>query len=118
MTTQISAQWYRRSHAGQGIAWGCENCDTVACFADDTTYSCADSDPVRLSEKLSSKYMVMSDFLISNLLKLNDDNTHLMVMTTSQKRKKMDQSDIVQITTPTELIEQSETEKLLGAYLH
>ena len=47
---------------------GCENCGTVACYADDTTYSCADSDPVRLTEKLSSKYMAMSDFLISNQL--------------------------------------------------
>ena len=97
---------------------GCEKCGTVACYADDTTYSCADSDPVRLTEKLSSKYMAMSDFLISNQLKLNDDKTHLMVMTTSQKRKKMDQSAIVQIRTPTDLIDQSETEKLLGAYLH
>ena len=64
---------------------GCKNCGTVACYADDTNYSCSDSDPDILTEKLSSKYKVLSDFLISNILKLNDDKTHLMVMTCEDK---------------------------------
>ena len=45
---------------------GCTDCGTVACYADDTTYSCADEDPDCLSQKLSVKYRVMSDFLVSN----------------------------------------------------
>ena len=74
---------------------GCKVCGTVACYADDTTYSCSDSEPERLSEKLSNKYRVLSEFLVNNQLKLNDDKTHLMVMTTSQKRVKMSNNDIV-----------------------
>ena len=83
---------------------GCNSCGTVGCYADDTTYSCTDSDPAKLSEKLSNQYKVISDFLISNKLKLNDDKTHLMVMSTSQKRRKMTQEDEVEITTLTEVI--------------
>ena len=64
----------------------CKTCGSIGCYADDTTYSCSGSDLVELSDQLSSKYNVMSDFLISNRLKLNDDKTHLMVMTTSQAR--------------------------------
>ena len=88
------------------------------CYADDTTYSCADEDPDCLSQKLSVKYRVMSDFLVSNQLKLNDDKTNLMVFTTSQKRPSLMQLNPVQIETPTEVIESSEVEKLLGAWLH
>ena len=64
----------------------------------------------------------MADFLVSNRLKLNDDKTHLMVMSTSQARAirkgTMKDSRLVVIRTPTELIEPSETEKLLGCWLH
>ena len=60
----------------------------------------------------------MSDFLINNQLKLNDDKTHLMVMTTSQKRKNLAQDDSVFMITPSEVIEKSESEKLLGAWIH
>jgi hypothetical protein len=97
---------------------GCKDCGTTTCYADDTSYSCSDFDPARLSEKLTSQYGVMSDFLINNQLKLNDDKTHLMVMTTSQKRSKFDQNDAVFLITPSEVIEQSESEKLLGALIH
>ena len=102
------------------FSMGCKCFGTVACYADDTTYSCSDSDPSRLSQKLSSQYQVLSDFLVSNKLKLNDDKTHLMVMSTSQARLSRGKKNEpkVKITTPTEVIEQSESEKLLGAWLH
>ena len=102
----------------QPFSMGCKDCGTTACYADDTTYSCSDSDPARLSEKLTYQYGVMSDFLINNQLKLNDDKTHLMVMTTSQKRKNLAQDDSVFMITPSEVIEKSESEKLLGAWIH
>ena len=99
---------------------GCRCCGTVGCYADDTTYSYSDSDPEQLSLKMSSQYKVLSDFLVSNRLKLNDDKTHLMVLSTSQARLRRNRRDeaSVQITTPTEIIEQSEFEKLLGTWLH
>ena len=31
------------------FSMGCKCCGTVACYSDDTTYSCSDSDPSRLS---------------------------------------------------------------------
>ena len=61
---------------------------------------------------------MLSEFLVNNPLKLNDDKAYLMVMTTSQKGSTMGNNDFVQITTPTEVIDQSETEKLLGAWIH
>ena len=97
---------------------GSKTSGTVACYADDTTYSCTGSDPALLSQKLSSQYRVLSDFLISNQLKLNDEKTHLMVMATSQKRRNISQGDAVQIITPTKVINQSQVEKLLGVWLH
>ena len=64
----------------------------------------------------------MSDFLISNKLKLNDDKTHLMVMTTSQARAVrkggIKDSSNVEIRTPTKVVEPSVSEKLLGCWLH
>ena len=56
------------------------------------------------------------------MLKLNDDKTHLMVMTTSQARVirkgTSKDSNKVEIRTPSEVIEPSECEKLLGCWLH
>ena len=96
----------------------CKTCGSMTCYADDTTYSCSSEDPTILSDKLTEKYKVMSDFLVNNRLKLNDDKTHLMVMTTSKARRRSDPSNLVSITTPTEVIEPSSCEKLLGGYIH
>ena len=47
---------------------GCLDCGTVACYADDKNYSCADEDPDCLSQKLSIRYIGISDFLsVTNL---------------------------------------------------
>ena len=96
--------------------------DSIGCYADDTTYTCSGSHSAELSNQLSDKYQVMSDFLVSNRLKLNDDKTHLMVMTTSQARAirkgSSKDSNKVKIITPSEVIEPSECEKLLGCWLH
>ena len=64
----------------------CETCGSIGCYADDTTYTCSGPDSLVLSEMLTSKFKLIADFLVSNKLKLNDDKTHLMVMSTSQAR--------------------------------
>ena len=61
---------------------------SICCYADDTTYSCSSKDPEELSRKLSTRYRMVADYMVNNRLKLNDDKTHLMVMTTSQFRRK------------------------------
>ena len=53
----------------------CQDCGTVCCFADDSTLSVSDPDPAILTEKLNEKYAILSDYLTTNKLKLNDDMT-------------------------------------------
>ena len=65
----------------------CQECGGVVCYADDSTYTVQGGDHEELSAKLSDKYNVLADFLAANKLKVNDDKTHLLVMTTSQKRR-------------------------------
>ena len=43
----------------------CKTCGNVCCYADDTTYSCSDTDPQALSEQLTAKYKLLSEFLVN-----------------------------------------------------
>ena len=95
----------------------CQECGGVCCYADDSTYTVRGRDTGKLSEKLSKKYKVMADFLTDNKLKVNDDKTHLLVMTSRQKRRHVD-TNSVQIETPTAMISPSSDERLLGAQVH
>ena len=94
----------------------CHNCGSICCFADDSTYSVSEKVQEDLSSKLTEKYKTMSDYMISNRLKLNDDKTHLLLMTTNRMRRNNQPS--VEITTPAEVIQTTECEKLLGAIIH
>ena len=95
----------------------CQECGGVCCYADDSTYSVQGSDPVELSSKLTQKYSALAEFLTANKLKVNDDETHLLVMSTRQKRQFRDTSTIT-ISTPTAIITPSKVERLLGAQVH
>ena len=77
----------------------CQECGGVCCYADDSTYTAQGSDPVELSAKLTQKYNALADFLTANKLKVNDDKTHLLVMSTRQKRQHRGTADIT-IKTP------------------
>ena len=111
-------QLSRDSNVWPSYNMSCKLCGSLSCYADDTTYSCSDTDPLLLSEKLSAKFTAISEFMVSNKLKLNDDKTHLMVMTTSQLRKRRDPNPLVQLRTPSEVVIPSTSEKLLGAWIH
>ena len=95
----------------------CQQCGGVCCYADDSTYSVQGSDPVELTSKLTQKYGVLADFLTANKLKVNDEKTHLLVMSTRQKRWHMDNTNIT-INTPSAVIIPSSVERLLGAHVH
>ena len=99
------------------FATQCQECGGVCCYADDSTYTVVGNDPVELSDKLSQKYAVLADFLTSNKLKVNVDKTHLLLMSTRQKRRFRDTSTIT-INTPTAVITPSAVERLLGAQIH
>ena len=83
----------------------------ISCYADDTTLSMSAQDSATLSAKLSTKFKVISQFMVDNKLKLNDDKTHLLVMGPGPYTGQ------VQITTPTESIRPSSCEKLLGCWI-
>ena len=53
----------------------------------------------------------------SNCLKLNDDKTHLVIMSTQHSRAKSQSANLVELTTPTKTIKPSNTEKLLGCWI-
>ena len=93
----------------------CAECGGLCCFADDSTYSVSSQDQDHLKQKLNEKYTVMANYLGNNRLKLNDDKTHLLIMTTKQKQRILNID--IQINTPNEEIRPIKSEKLLGIYI-
>ena len=75
----------------------------------------------RNARSTKDKFKTISDFLVSNRLKLNDDKTHLLVLTNSQTRKARAKAgrhlDVV-ITTPLAAVTPTPAEKLLGGMIH
>ena len=59
----------------------------------------------------------MANFLTANKLKGNDEKTHLLVMTTRQKRRHVVTGSMT-ITTQTAVVKPSCVERLLGAQIH
>ena len=90
----------------------CSDCGGLCCFADDSTYSVSSQHQDILEQKLNYRYSVMASYLCNNRLKLNDDKTHLLIMTTRQKRRIINIT--TKITTPEEEIKPIKSEKLLG----
>ena len=90
---------------------GCGNCGSVVCYADDSTLSITASDPLTMSQVATEKINLISDFLVSNRLKLNENKTHALFF--SNKRKQY--RDQVKIASGNCEIKLSTSEKLLGA---
>lgn len=110
-----AAQLERASHDKEPEVVQTGDCGTLVGYVDDGAYSYAHSDPVILSEVLSSKYDLLEDWMNSNKLVINADKTHLMVMGgKSAAAKRTD----VSIQAGTFSIFPTETEKLLGGQLH
>ena len=62
--------------------------ESVCCYADDTTLTCVNSDHSKLSERLTHQYHKISEFMIDNRLKLNQDKTHLVVISTQNNTQR------------------------------
>ena len=93
----------------------CEQCGGLCCFADDSTYSVSSREQGHLQQKLNERYTVLANYMGNNRLKLNDEKTHLLIMTTKQKQRIINID--VEINTPTEDIKPVKSEKLLGIYI-
>ena len=98
-----------------GFSPECCQCGSTVVYADDSTFSISDRDPTTLSNKLSDRFKIMADYLTSNKLKVNEDKTHLLVMCTDQRRRKL--SSEVTIQAQNHVVRASETELLLGIYI-
>ena len=94
----------------------CDDCGGICCYADDSTYSTSSPDQNELTAKLTDKYNLIANYMTSNKLKLNDNKTHLLVMTTSKMRQNRNIN--VHIITPTEVVEPTSCETLLGNVIH
>ena len=94
----------------------CHKCGTICCFADDTTFSCGDTTTEHLSDKVSEKFKNISDFLTSSGLKLNEEKTHLLLLSSSQRRKINNPQ--ISLATPNTMIQSTSAEQLLGCTIH
>ena len=59
---------------------------SLLCFKDDTTFTSIHSDHTVLSQNLENQYKSISEFLTDNGLKVNDDKTHLVVVSNGNSR--------------------------------
>ena len=87
----------------------------VVCAVLPTTAPVSSADQDTLTRKLTARYSVLAEYMCNNRLKLNDDKTHLLVMTTQQKQRILDID--IKIETPQEEIKPIKSEKLLGIYI-
>ena len=91
----------------------CTECGGISCYADDSTYSVTAATTVELSLKLEEKFKVMSSYLAENRLCIITDKTHLLIMSTRQKKRKTKEA-IAVLNTGNEIISPAQSETLLG----
>ena len=107
---------------GQEEGWPAYNLESVyqgnwCCYADDTTLTTTDDKVAELSAKLTEKYKAIAEFMVDNRLKLNDEKTHLLVMSTGQAHTRNKDKYQVVINTPTAVIKPSKSEKIFGCWV-
>ena len=95
----------------------CTECGGVVCFADDSTYTVTADTEEELSQKLTSKFELMSEYLTQNRLCINTDKTHMMVICTDQKRRHINTQQVI-LNTGSELIYPTPLETLLGVTVY
>jgi hypothetical protein len=92
----------------------CQPCGNTVCYVDDGTYSFGCSDPVQLSNTLTSQYNKISKYMVANKLVINDDKTHLVVMA---KQGQVRTRELVSLQAGEHTILPIRTTKLLGAHI-
>ena len=95
----------------------CTECGGICCYADDSTYILSANTTEELSSRLEVKFQVMSNYLSENRLCINSENTHLLCMSTRQKKRNNNLTPVT-LNTGNEIIKTSRTETLLGFKIH
>ena len=89
----------------------CQECGGTVCYVDDSTFSFAHTDPEALSRGLTCQYQVISKYMASNKLVINDEKNHLLVLGTRAMEEKRRR---VSMQAGNHTIVPSKQEKLLG----
>ena len=89
----------------------------VSVYADDTVVTITAKNPIELTEMLERKYKKVSEWMLSQGLKLNDDKSHLMVVTAGLSREGLQAVQNVELRTGKEIIKPSSSEKFLGGFV-
>ena len=94
----------------------CDEDGTMVNFVDDGTLYVADKNPEVISQKLSNHYAKIEGYMHANKLVINSEKSHLIVMAGRGQiaARRMD----VQVRAGQDIVEQSESEKLLGGVIH
>ena len=96
-------------------AGGQGDCGELVGYVDDGAYSYAHYDPDILSSVLTRKFKLIEDWVNDNRLVINADKTHLLVL---GPKKIENRRKEVKIQAGPYSIKPTDSEKLLGAYLH
>ena len=94
----------------------CQNCGSICCFADDSSYSFSSKDDKEISDMISCKFQSISEFMASHELKLNTSKTHLLLLASDRLRRIRPNLNIG-LNTGNEMIEISTSENLLGGII-
>ena len=86
---------------------------SIVCYADDSTSSLYDKDPIILKNKIDGNYQLIVEYMAMNKLELNSNKTHLLILRTREAHKH-DGTLGIELNTGNEDIKPSECEKLLG----
>ena len=105
--------------ANQGLySLYCDSCGLMCCYADDSSFSVADSDIEVISRKLTENYNNVSNFICSNKLKLNDEKTHLLLLASDRAwRSKLSEDSLELAIENNVIIKTGVSENLLGGLI-
>ena len=95
---------------------GCKICGSICLYADDSTYTISQNDPVLLKATMDAKYQNITQYMAKNKLILNTNKTHLLVMA-SKRQHKIHGDFGISLNTGNEIIQPTCNEKLLGAII-
>ena len=106
-------------HLAQGNSFyniHCNSCGGICSFADDSTLTISRSNTEELDEVIDLKYKEIDNYMKANKRVLNSDKTHLLVMATPYQHK-YHQDFGITLNTGADIIEPSDSEKLLGGII-